>query len=237
VGDLRTRRGEYGAALASYELAAASGDAVTVLEHKIGNVHARRGDRDLARSHYESALEALEGPEGESSGELARLYADRSLLSHLQNEPREATEFAQRALALADEAGDARARAQAHNMLGILAGNAGDGEAALRHIRESLTLAEALGDPESKVAALNNLALALGSRGETGEALETARTALELCARLGDRHREAALRNNMADLLHAAGRVEESMAHLKEAVAIFAEVGEMQPEIWKLVEW
>lgn len=240
IGDLRTRRGEYAAALDSYELAAASGDVVAVLEHKIGNVHVRRGDRDLARFHYESAAEALEGRGEVSSGELARLYADRSLLSHLQNDPEEAERFAHQALGLAEEAGDARARAQAHNMLGILAGDAGDGEAVLRHLRESLRLAEELGDPEAKVAALNNLALALGSRGATGEALDIAGSALDLCARLGDRHREAALHNNLADLLHAAGREEESMAHLKKAVAIFAEVGEegdMRPEIWKLVEW
>jgi tetratricopeptide (TPR) repeat protein len=242
VGDLRTRRGEYGAALASYELAAASSGPGTVaaLEHKIGNVHARRGERDLARSHYESALTALEGSGNASPGELARLLVDRSLLSHLGNEPGEARGFARRALALADEAGDAGARAQAHNMLGILAGKAGDGETALRHLGESLDLAEGLGDPESKVAALNNLALALGSQGKTEEALETAETALELCARLGDRHREAALRNNLADLCHAAGREEESIAHLKRAVEIFAEIGEgdrLQPEIWKLVEW
>jgi len=44
-----------------------------------------------------------------------------------------------------------------------------------------------------------------------------------------------------ADLLHAADRSDEAMAHLKQAVAIFAEVGadagDVQPEIWKLVEW
>ena len=48
------------------------------------------------------------------------------------------------------------------------------------------------------------------------------------------------MHNNLADLLHAAGRREESMTHLKRAVEIFAEVGEegeLQPEIWKLVEW
>ena len=43
------------------------------------------------------------------------------------------------------------------------------------------------------------------------------------------------------DLLYAAGRSEEAMAHLKQAVIIFAEIGtdagELQPEIWKLVEW
>ena len=173
-------------------------------------------------------------------GELARLPVDRSLLSHLGNEPGEGREFARRALALAGEANDAQALAQAHNMLGILAGKAGDGETALRHLGESLGLAERLGDPESKVAALNNLALALGAQGRTEEAVEAAGTALELCARLGDRHREAALRNNLADLCHAAGREKESMAHLKRAVEIFAEIGEgdrLQPEIWKLVEW
>jgi tetratricopeptide (TPR) repeat protein len=120
VGDLRTHLGEYGAALASYEAAAASGgsDATAVLEHKIGGVYARRGDRDLARSYYESALEALEGSGGEAAGDLARLYADLSLLYHGQDE------FARRALELAEDAGDVRAQAQAHNMLGILAGRA-----------------------------------------------------------------------------------------------------------------
>ena len=242
VGDLRTRLGEYGAALASYEAAAASGgsEAVAVLEHKIGNVHARRGERDLARSHYESALEMLGGSDAVAAGDLARLYADLSLLYHGQDEPDRAAGFARRALELAERAGDPRARAQAHNMLGILAGKAGEREAVLRHLEESLALAEALGDPEARVAALNNLALARGSGGETGKAIELAGAALDLCVTLGDRHREAALHNNLADLLHTAGREEESMAHLKRAVEIFAEVGErgeLQPEIWKLVEW
>jgi predicted ATPase len=242
IGDLRTRAGEYGAALASYEAAASSavqGD-LSALEHKIGNVHARRGERDLARSHYESALDALGEPEGEAAGGLARLYADWSLLSHGQDERDEATGFARRALELAEETGDPRSLAQAHNMLGILAGRSGDKGAALWHLQESLALAEALGDSDVKVAALNNLALAREHSGESDEALRLAETALALCVASGDRHREAALHNNLADLLHAEGREQESMAHLKRAVELFAEIGErdeLQPEIWKLVEW
>jgi predicted ATPase/DNA-binding SARP family transcriptional activator len=242
IGDLQTRAGEYGAALASYEAAASSagrGD-LSVLEHKIGNVHARRGERDLARSHYESALEALGEADGEAAGGLARLYADWSLLSHGQNEHDEATGLARRALELAEGTGDTRSLAQAHNMLGILASRSGDHDAALRHLEESLDLAEALGDSDVKVAALNNLALAHEHGGESDEALRLAETALALCVASGDRHREAALHNNLADLLHAAGREQESMAHLKRAVELFAEIGErdeLQPEIWKLVEW
>jgi DNA-binding SARP family transcriptional activator len=238
IGDLRTRAGEYGAALASYEAAASSAGqgSLSILEHKIGNVHARRGERDLARSHYESALQAL----GEDEAELARLYADWSLLSHGQEERDEATAFARRALDLAEGAGDTRALAQAHNMLGILAGKSGEQDAALRHLEVSLDLAEELGDSDVKVAALNNLALAREHGGESEEALRLAETALQLCVASGDRHREAALHNNLADLLHAAGREQESMTHLKRAVELFAEIGErgeLQPEIWKLVEW
>ena len=46
--------------------------------------------------------------------------------------------------------------------------------------------------------------------------------------------------NNLADLLQAAGRQSESMRHLKRAVTLFAEIGvprELEPEVWKLVEW
>ncbi len=242
IGDLRTRAGEYGAALSSYEAAASSADqgGLSILEHKIGNVHARRGERDLARSHYESALEALGEPEGGAAGWLARLYADWSLLSHGQDDRDEATGFASRALELAEGTDDTRSLAQAHNMLGILAGKSGDQNAALRHLEESLDLAEALGDSDAKVAALNNLALAREHGGEPDEALRLAETALALCIASGDRHREAALHNNLADMLHAVGREQESMAHLKRAVELFAEIGErdeLQPEIWKLVEW
>jgi len=240
IGDLRTRTGEYGAALASYEVAASSAghEDLAVLEHKIGNVHARRGERDLARIHYESALQDLVEAEGEA--ELARLYADWSLLAHGQDGPGEATRLARRALELAEGTGDTRALAQAHSMLGILAGRVGDQEAALRHLGESLDLAEALGDSDAKVAAINNLALAHESGGEPEEALKFAELALRLCVASGDRHREAALHNNLADLLHASGREEESMTHLKRAVELFAEIGErgeLQPEVWKLVEW
>ena len=240
MGDLGTRTGQYRAALASYEAAASSAGSedLAEIEHKIGNVHARLGERDLAGLHYESALEGLE--EKGREAELARLYADWSLLSHGQDEQEEATAFARRALALAEGTGDTRALAQAHNMLGILAGKSGDQKAALRHLGESLDLAEALRDSDARVAALNNLALARESGGEPEEALKLAESALRLCVASGDRHREAALHNNLADLLHATGREQESMEHLKRAVELFAEIGErdeLQPEVWKLVEW
>src|SRR5262245_21118671 len=105
----------------------------------------------------------------------------------------------------------------------------------------SLALAETLPDPSARIAALNNLALASRSAGDLGRALDLTQTALALCATQGDRHREAALHSNLADLLHATGRHEEAIDQLKLAAAIFAQIGgsdgNLQPEIWKLVEW
>ncbi len=241
IGDLRTLTGEYGAALTSYETAAALCDPARLpgLEHKMGNLYDRRGEWDLAERHFATAQEEF-GKSGRD-GERARLYADWSLTAHRQGGIERAVELAERALGLAEAADDASALAQAHNILGILASSQGDRDEANNHLRRSLALAENLGDVSARIAALNNLALAYGASGENERALNLTETALALCVSRGDRHREAALHDNLADLLHAMGRSEEAMAQLKQAVSIFSEIGvdagAMQPEIWKLTEW
>ncbi len=237
IGDLQTLQGEYGAALASYETAAAHAapDGVGAIEHRLGQVRHRRGEWALATAHFEAALAAETEP-----ARRARILADLSLSAHDGGDPARAAELAERARALAEEAGDPRALGQAHNLLGALATSGGAAADALEHLGRSLELAEATGDPGARVAALNNLALAHRARGELEPALELTRAALALCAAQGDRHREAALHNNLADLLHNAGRHEAAMEELKCAVAIFAEVGaegEPQPEVWKLARW
>jgi DNA-binding SARP family transcriptional activator len=237
IGDLQTLQGEYGAALASYETAAAHAapDGVGAIEHRLGQVRHRRGEWALATAHFEAALAAASEP-----ARRARILADLSLSAHDGGDPARAAELAERARALAEEAGDPRALGQAHNLLGALATSGGAAADALEHLGRSLELAEATGDPGARVAALNNLALAHRARGELEPALELTRAALALCAAQGDRHREAALHNNLADLLHDAERHEDAMEELKCAVAIFAEVGaegEPQPEVWKLARW
>ncbi|MFQ5857758.1 MAG: AAA family ATPase, partial [Anaerolineae bacterium] len=241
IGDLQTLLGEYGAALTSYKTAAALCDPGNLarVEHKLGKVYHRRGEWEPAESHFQAALMLHEetGP----AGERARLHADWSLTAHHRGQTERALELARQALDLAETAGDTRALAQAHNILGILARSQDDLARARHHLEHSLAIAETLDDPAARVAALNNLALVFGDGGKIERALELTETALYVCASQGDRHREAALHNNLADLLHAAGQSEAAMSHLTQAVTIFAEIGEeagdLQPEIWKLMEW
>ena len=240
IGDLRTLRGDYGGALASFESAAAQGppETLAAVEHKMGEVHHRRGEWQRAEARFLAALDAT--PAGELA-QRARMKADLGLVLHDAGHPKRATALAREAVELAEAAGDDRAQAQAHNMLGVLARHAGELDGALDELGRSVALAEELGDEPAHAAALNNLALVLRDQGELAMALERTESALALCTAYGDRHREAALENNIADIHHAAGRAEDSMEHLKRAVAIFSEVGADEatrfPEIWKLVSW
>ena len=236
IGDLEMFAGDYGAALASYQAAAALAGPVEAagVEHRIGILHLRRGEWELADASLVAALGGLDGAAA------ARATADRSLTAHRRGLEDDAASLAAEALELAESAEDLSARAQAHNILGILASSRGEGEEAVRHLQQALALAESMDDHAAATAALNNLALAVADAGDTERAIELTCRGLGRAVALGDRHREAALRNRHADLLRSAGRVEDAMVELKAAVAIFAEVGEegkLEPEIWKLSEW
>jgi DNA-binding SARP family transcriptional activator/predicted ATPase len=240
IGDVRTLLGDYAGALTSYETAGAycPPAALAAIEHKVGNVLQRRGEWERAEGRF---LAALDGAGPETPGLRARVLTDLGLTLHLAGTPERPVALVREALALAQDAADARAEAQAHNMLGVLARSAGDSAIAVRELERSLALARELGDAPAQAAALNNLALVRRDAGALPDALELTEAALALCARYGDRHREAALENNLADLHHAAGHEDEAMTHLKRAVAIFSEVGADEatrlPEIWKLVSW
>lgn len=236
IGDLETLAGDYGAAFASYETAAAlaSPDVVPEIERRIGLLHLRRGEWELAEASLAVASDGLE-PVGRS---LAAV--DRALAAHRLGDEERALALATSALSLAGEVDDAGAIAQAHNILGMLAGSRGDPAEAVTHLELGATIARAAGDRGAEAAALNNLALAVRASGDPERAIELTTAALDLCVIQGDRHREAALRNNLADLLRATGRQDEAMNELKRAVALFAEIGEegrLEPEIWKLTGW
>ncbi len=240
IGDLQTLTGDYAGALTSYATAASlcEPDALAAIEHKCGLVHHRRGEYDLAESHFQIALGAL--VENAPAAPHANLLADWSLTAHALGQAERAQEIASRALALSENAHDLRALARTRNILGILARSRGDLAQARYQLEHACALAESLNDPGMRIAGLNNLARVCRDAGEIERAIQLTATALSLCASMGDRHRQAALHNNLADLLHAVGKSDEAMTHLKQAVAIFADIGEaetMQPEIWKLVEW
>jgi predicted ATPase/DNA-binding SARP family transcriptional activator len=240
LGRLKLLDGDYPGALGSYETAAAlAPDPMTLaaVEHEIGALHLRRGQWDAARAHLESALQLLGE---ERTGIAARVTTDLGLTELQAGILDVAQEHATRALALAEQGTDRQARAQARNLMGLLARRLDQTSESQRHLEHAAALASTLSDPSAYIAALNNLALSTADAGDLERAIELLGTALERCERQGDRHRAAALHNNLADLYHRSEEEDRAMDHLKRAVSLFADIGgpaPRDPEIWKLVDW
>ena len=86
------------------------GDVISeVSEVKLGNVHLRRGDWEIAESHFLAALASLDI--GGHTGERSSLAADLSLTAHHMGRMEEAAALAQDAVGLAEAAGDRPAQA------------------------------------------------------------------------------------------------------------------------------
>jgi tetratricopeptide (TPR) repeat protein len=247
LAEVLTLLGDYEAALFHLESASATAgtEQEAAIEYRKGQIHARRGDWARADRHLAAALAANDDPEMRS-----RILVDRSAIKGRSGDPHGAERLAREAHDLAEAGGDPIGIARALDLLGILARRRGDFAAARADLERAISVVDAAeardmsgatSDPGVRIAALNTLSLVLAEEGETSRAIDIARDALERCRRQGDRHRQAAIENNLADLLQRTGHPDEAMEHLKSAVAVFAEIGgrpdELEPEIWKLVEW
>lgn len=240
VGDLYTLLGDYPSAIRSYEAGVAQADVplLPVLEQALGRVYHRLGEWSRAEWHYTSVFRTLPA---QSSSERVSLLTDWSLTKYHSGQIAAAQELALSALAIAVEVDEPSARAQVHNILGILSRKEGDFERSVEHLSQSVKIAENLGNRSVIVATRNNLALTLAASGQYTQAERLFEGALELCLQQGDRHHAAALHNNLADLFHTTKQPDRAMQHLKAAVSLFVQVGAQDDlqtaEVWKLTEW
>ncbi len=236
IGDLLTLVGDYSGSVQNYEaaLAYAANGLIARLEHKLGGVYDRWGRWDRAESHFAAGLQV-------AGAQRPPILADWSLSLHRRGQRAQAVQLIQEALVEAEQAGDSRALAQCHNIMGIFARAQGDPGTARDHLLHSLEYAVSIADRSAQAAALNNLSLALADAKQLEQAIAAARQAIELSESVRDRHRSAALHSNLADLLHRVGDEEQANEHLRQSAELFAEVGiekdQFEPEIWKLVEW
>lgn len=241
IGEIYIYLGEYPAALRYLQSAASSaaGADLARIEQAIGNLHHRRGEWELAFSHFEAA-EKIIGSQSASS-QLASLYADWARTLQRTGNSEHAIRISQKSLELARKANDQESQAKAENILGMIARIQGNYELAEQFLQSSLGIAIHIQDLSIQVAALNNLALLYQNQGQLAKSIQLTRQALESCQKMGDRHRQAALLNHLADLYHQTGQEEQAMDHLKQAVVIFSEIGKQAdsqlPEIWMLTEW
>lgn len=244
IGESLTILGDYQGAISVLETAAAHADPHLLpgAELRLGRAHARRGDLELAAGHLDAAVDALTGLAGDDAASvLVRSLVERAVVMRRAGRLDQAAADAERALRQAEAVHDEPGAGAALRMVGLVARDQRDLAAARRALEQSLALAAADPDAGAAVAARNALALLAADEGDRRGAIALLEAALEDSRRIGARHLEAAVENNLADQLHAIGDAEASMDHLRHAVALFADIGgrpgELEPEIWKLVDW
>jgi tetratricopeptide (TPR) repeat protein len=239
IGELRARLGEYPAAIAALETAAAlaAPDDLPAIEIALGGVHRRRGDMVAAASYLDAALATPGLPDALR----ARGLVERSVVALRSRDLGDADEAASAARDLATRVGDPHLAGVAERIVGLVAQSRGDSMAARLALERSVAMAADDPDVTASIAATTALALTIAGDGEVDEAMALGVHAVEACRRIGDRHLEAAVENHLADLLHDAGREDLAMEHLKRAVTLFADIGEgagdPDPGIWTLAAW
>ena len=241
IGDVLTSLGEYARATAALEAATAgaSPDRLAAIEHRLGRVALRRGDPATAEAHLAAATATLETTDTAPGFMLARIISDRASAAARAGDLDRAWRLAIKARDLAH--GDRATEVEADRIVGLVARDRGDLEAARLSLEQSRAGAEELADPITSIAASNALSLLAREEGQIEQAIALAVDALATARRTGERHLEAALESNLADALEEAGRHEEAMVHIKASATLLAALGsvsgEPEPGIWMLHTW
>jgi DNA-binding SARP family transcriptional activator len=239
IADLATAEGTYAEARHHYELVAATstGTDLARIEEKLGLLHLRLGNPEIAVSHFRSALAEA----GDDATTSARLLANTAAGHAAAGDLAEASTVIEEARIAAEQVQSGSVLAAVENVRGSIARQSGDEAGAREAFERSLHLAEVHDDVASRIAAANNLALALSRDGRRDRARELLESALALAMRTGEEHRAAALHSNLADILQQDGETADAADHIRRMAGLMAEISaqfdDPIPEIWMQTAW
>jgi putative nucleotidyltransferase with HDIG domain len=203
LGILANIRGELEEALARYRASleayrrADNEHGCAIAYHNLGMVSADRG-LFKAADHYFEKSRALAARRGD-----ARLQAlclvNKAEADVARQRFQDARQDAEAALALFDQLGERRAKADAYRVIGMVYRETGRPELAEARLRSAIELAAGAGAPLNEAEALRELALLYQAMGRNHEALRSLNAAHRLFQRL----------DACADLIHVGGKVAE----------------------------
>jgi len=193
----------------------------------------------LVRGPFEHHLALLEKAIDVSSWVSARhqatVWRARGRLLRRIGGAQAGREAFERAIVLAEEAGDSRLLAQLTGNLGDVCVSEGRASDARERYREALCAFEAMGDDLGRGFVLSNLGIVAMLLGELDEADHMLHTALALQRSVGDRRSEGLTLTNLGQL--AAERRDLALAetHFREALTIHQELGDRGSQATVLV--
>ena len=220
AGEVRQVRGDWDGAIACYERAAQAAEPLPCgLAWRLGLIYHLRG-------RISEALE-LYGAADESSGtahDLALLLAWRASALWLRGDADACRNDAERAHAVATEAGSTQALAAAHTVLAMLAALDGDRGANDAHYLRALDYAERAGDVLQLIRVRTNRGSQFFEEGAFEESIEELDHALRLADLAGFALFRALALSNRGDAHLQLGRLETAVADLENARRLFEQL-------------
>ncbi len=220
AGEVRQVRGDWDGAIACYERAVLATEPLSCgLAWRLGLIHHLRG-------HISEALE-IYGDADETSGDsrdLALLLAWRASALWLRGDADACRDDAQRAHAVAKDAGDPQALAAAHTVLAMLAALDGDRGANDAHYLRALDYAERAGDVLQLIRVRTNRGSRFLEEGAFEEAVEELDHALRLADLAGFASFRALALTNRGEAHLRLGRLETAVADLEAARRLYEQL-------------
>lgn len=186
---------------------------------------ARTGPLDEYRRALDETLHHAEAAALDPSLR-SRAWAARSRIARASGASDEAEADAERALALARQAGDRSAEAQVHRDRGRVAASRGDLAGALPHYEEAARWFAASGDRRGEAHVLSLLSDVANHQGRDADAVRLGERAIALFLSLGDDDSLARARYVEGGLHFRAGRHDAVRRSWEEAIERFARLGD-----------
>ncbi len=188
--------------------------------------HDRAGRLDLALADYDEAVRL-----SEKSGEKAILIeALRRLgvIHHRRNNRDLAGELCRRSYSIADDSGDRVQAGEALNALGGFDFEAGEMQAARRHLQRALALAGKQDDLRGRIE--QNLGVIASIQRDDATALAHYTRALDALESTGNGRDSAIVQHNMALIARARGETELAARHLARSAELAKSLGDLHLE-------
>ena len=231
LGEVRILLGQYEAAGEAFALAGkhVKDDPLRYanLAEKRHKVPIRLGQYPEALRWLSRGLRALEGVDGdEAADERARLLAWYASVRQLQRQPRDAIEWARRAIAEAERTGCTAQEAEgvAWYILDWAYLTLGQADEAV-YADRALAIFEDTGNLKRMGAVLNHLAMRAYLEGRWDDSIDLANRGRGATDAIGDSWTKAGVGFNIAEVLADQGRFEQSEPLVRESLRLWQETG------------
>jgi tetratricopeptide (TPR) repeat protein len=207
---------DYALGWAHYRVAQAS------LENsRMATVRPSGGSVTDATGHYRKAIEFFEradAPAAEAEAQLGLFVAFQ-----VQHRPDGAEHYADRAVALFEQAGSRRGLAMALSVISHYRIQNGDAVQGLDYSRRALAISREIGDQFAYGHALVNVAYAQRALGTFAEAASAYKEALEIYQQMEHQTAQADVLGQLGDTLDAMGDVEAARRAWRQALAVYGD--------------